>query len=133
MCFCSVPGTWLSLRLVPPVLSTKSCDGTPVRAQHYGRVKVPGMKVQKTHGKEGREVLVANQFIRYRDAGEGWRTAALLTEPVPLTLGKEVPLVLSAAHRTWASLRSLGAANCIVEHYCWDRAGVAALERQCRQ
>ena len=116
-----------------PILSSKSCDGTPVRAVHYTSFKLPGLKRQKTHGKEGREVLVANQFVRYRDAGEGWCTAALLSEPVPLTLGKEVPMVLAAARRTWVSLRSLGAGHCIVEHYCWDRAGIAALEQQCRQ
>ena len=57
----------------------------------------------------------------------------MLSEPVPLTISKQVPMILAAARRTWTSLRSLGATGCIVEHYCWDRAGISALERECRR
>ena len=115
-----------------PLLSTKSCDGTPIRVWHHASRKLPGHKAQKFRGKQGVEVLVSNQFVRYQDPGSGWRTACILSEPVPL-LCKEVPNVLAAARRTWHSLRSLGATGCVVEHYCWDRAGISALEREVRR
>ena len=116
-----------------PLLSSQSCDGTPIRCQHYSSRVLPGAKSQKVRGKEGVEVLASNQFVRCQDPGHGWRTVCILAEPVPLSHGKAVPLVLAAARRTWTSLRALGAKGCIVEHYCWDRAGISALERQCRQ
>ena len=116
-----------------PLLSSKSCDGTPIRCQHYASERLPGGKKAKTRGKKGVEILVANQFIRYQDPGSGWQDCCILTEPVPLTETKEVPMVLAAARKTWHSLRALGATGCIVEHYCWDRAGITALERHIRQ
>ena len=116
-----------------PLLSSKSCDGTPIRCEHYSTWKLPGQKSQRGRAKRGVEVLVSNQFVRYQDPGHGWQTCCILSEPVPLTLGKEVPMVLAAARKTWHSLRALGACGCIVEHYCWDRAGLSALERSCRE
>ena len=105
----------------------------PLRCLHYGSRSLPGAKKQRCHGKRGVEVLVSNQFIRYHDPGHGWRTVCLLSEPAPLTISKEVPMILAAARRSWTSLRSLGATGCIVEHYCWGRAGISALERECRR
>lgn len=116
-----------------PLLSSKSCDGTPIRCQHYASSKLPSDKTVRHRGKQGLEILVSNQFIRYQDPGSGWQTVCLLSEPVPLTAGKDVPRILAAAQKTWHSLRSLGAQGCVVEHYCWDRAGLTALERQCRR
>ena len=115
-----------------PLLASKSCDGTPIRCQHWSTNKLPGGKLIRSRGKQGREVLVCNQFVRYQDPGLGWRTACILSEPVPLTKGKDVPHILSAAHQTWHTLRALGAKGCVVEHYCWDRAGITALERMVR-
>ena len=78
------------------------------------------------------DILVSNQFIRFEDPGRGWQTICILSEPVPLTKGKDVPHIMSAAQKTWHSLRALGAKGCVVEHYCWDRAGITALERMVR-
>ena len=116
-----------------PVLSSKSCDGTPIKTMHYASHRLSGGKRQKTHGKRGVEVLVSNEFIRYQDPSDGWQTACILSEPVPLTQGKQVVLVTAAARSTcWHSLRALGATGCTVEHYVWDRAGIEALERHAR-
>ena len=116
-----------------PILSTKSCDGTPVRATVYHSTTLPSGKKVKGQGKAGREILVSNQFVRFFDAADGWQTSVLFAEPVPLTLGKAVPEILAASRQTWKSLRSLGAVGITVEHYCWGRAGIEALERECRR
>jgi len=129
---------WKAKKLVAdslglPLLSSKSCDGTPLRMKNYSsRTLLPEMKKQKYHGSRGVEVLVSNEFLRYRDPSEGWQTAVLLSEPVPLTKGKSADLVVAAARQAWRTLRPLGAAGCVVEHYVWDRAGIEALERHCR-
>ena len=114
-----------------PLLSSKSCDGTPIRATVYNRTKLPSGKAVKSHGKKGVEILVSNEFLRYEDPADGWQTACILSEPVPLK-GKTVPEILSAARVTWKTLRHLGARGCTLEHYVWDRAGIESLERQCR-
>ena len=36
-----------------PLLSSQSCDGTPLRCMHYGSRSLPGAKKQKYHGKRG--------------------------------------------------------------------------------
>ena len=115
-----------------PVLSSKSCDGTPIRVQHHASLKLPSGKKAKTIGKRGVEILVSNEFIRFQDPSEGWKTSCIVSEPVPLTKGKSVDLVTAAARQTWQSLRSLGAKGLTVEHYVWDRAGIEALERHAR-
>ena len=115
-----------------PMLSSKSCDGTPLRATYYVSHQVTQTKKARHHGKEGREVLVSNEFVRYKDPAEGYRTAVLLSEPVPLTEGKTTDLVLAAARQNWVTLRGLGAEGCCIEHYVWDRLGIESLERQCR-
>ena len=116
-----------------PVLSSKSCDGTPIRTKFHASGTLPSGKRVKSSGKQGREILVSNQFLRFKHPVEGWRGSCLLSEPVPLTCTKSAPAILSAARKTWASLRSLGATKCCVEHYCWDRAGITALEREVRE
>ena len=115
-----------------PVLSSKSCDGTPIRVVHSASRKLTETKKAKTYGSKGVEVLVSNEFIRYRDPSEGWQTAVILSEPVPLTEGKSAPQILAAARQTWHTCRPLGAVGCVVEHYVWDRAGIEALERHSR-
>ena len=115
------------------VLSSKSCDGTPIRTQFEASRQLPSGKRVQARGKQGRELLVSNQFIRYNDPVEGWQTCCLLSEPVPLSEGKAASAILAAARRTWRSLRSLGATHCVLEHYCWDRASITALEREVRE
>ena len=115
-----------------PVLSSKSCDGTPIRVQHHASLSLPSGKKSKTVGKRGVEILVSNEFLRFQDPSDGWKTACIVSEPVPLTKGKSVDLVTAAARQTWQSLRALGAKGCTVEHFVWDRAGIEALERHAR-
>ena len=114
-----------------PLLSSKSCDGTPIRASVYTRTKLPSGKIVKGHAKRGLEILVSNEFLRFEDPAEGWQTACIVSEPVPLS-GKTVPEILGAARVTWQTLRHLGARGCTLEHYVWDRLGIESLEKQCR-
>ena len=56
----------------------------------------------------------------------------ILAEPTRLTHGKTVHAILSAARQNWLSLRELGHAGIALEHYCWDRLSIGALERETR-
>ena len=116
-----------------PMLSSKSCDGTPLRVAHRSQRKLPSGKTVRTQGRKGEEFLVCNQFIRACLPGEGMTTKVVLAEPVPLTHGKAVPAILAAAHGSWFSLRSQGHVGISLEHYVWDRLAIKTLERLSRQ
>ena len=116
-----------------PLLTSKSCDGTPLTVAHRSVHQLPGgRKVRKT-AKQGCEFLVANQFVRADLGGDiGMKTKVLLGEPTPLMHGKTVPSILLACQEHWRTLRSLGHYGCSIEHYCWDRLSIGALEQQTR-
>ena len=118
-----------------PMLSSKSCDGTPLRVAYRTKVAAPALirKGVEIRGRQGVEVLVANQFLRVHHPEHGWQTAVLLREPTRLSHGKKAAAILAAAHQGWKTLRELGHQGCIVEHYVWDRAGLSALERQTKE
>ena len=59
-----------------PVLSSKSCDGTPIRTKFRASGSLPSGKRVKSSGKQGREILVSNQFLRFKHPVEGWRDPA---------------------------------------------------------
>ena len=79
--------------------------------------------------------MVTNQFLRTRlhSGADGIRTKVLLAEPCPLKHGKTCPAILAACREHWQRLRDMGHFGCAVEHYCWDRFGITALEQQTRQ
>ena len=116
-----------------PMLSSKSCDGTPITVVHRQTRHQPTGKAVRSQGKQCVEFLVQNQFLRCDMGPDGWQSRVLLAEPTPLWRGKSVPAILSAARRDWRTLRSLGHCGCAVEHYCWDRAGITALDRDTRK
>ena len=116
-----------------PVLTSKSCDGTPITVAHRSTLVQPGGKRVKRSGRQGQEFLVANQFLRLDMGGAGMKTKVLLAEPTPLQHGKAVPAILLACRQHWRRLRDLGHLGCAIEHYCWDRMGIIALETQTRQ
>ena len=117
-----------------PILTSKSCDGTPITVTHHKTYNQPGGKRVKKVGKQGVEFLVANQFVR-SDIGVGGAmlTKVILGEATPLEHGKTVPAILLACRQHWHRLRDLGHMGCAIEHYCWDRMGIVALETQTRQ
>ena len=47
-----------------PVLTSKSCDGTPLSVVHSTTRAMPGGKRLRRTGKAGVEFLVKNQFVR---------------------------------------------------------------------
>ena len=68
-----------------PILTSKSCDGTPITVSHHKSYSQPGGKRVRKVGKQGVEFLVANQFVR-SDIGVGGAmlTKVILGEPTPL-------------------------------------------------
>ena len=115
------------------VLTSKSCDGTPLVTTVHTRGKMSTGERVDAHGRAGREFLVSNQFFRSRRADGSWNTAVALSEPVVLAHGKSANAILEASRVGWKTLRQMGHAGPAVEHYCWDRAGITALERLTRQ
>ena len=116
-----------------PMLTSKSCDGTPIRVTHRTSTKLPSGREVRSQGRAGQEFLVCNQFIRAEIPGSGWQTRVYLGEAVPLTHGKSAPSIIAASFRDWSTLRELGHHGCCVEHYVWDRASITALDRMVRQ
>ena len=117
-----------------PMLASKSCDGTPIMTMHRVAHQQPHGKKIRTAGRQCSEFLVANQFLRTRASfGAGWDTKVIIAEATPLSHGKTVPCILSASRQHWHSLRQLGHWGCAVEHYCFDRAGITALDRETRR
>ena len=117
-----------------PLLTSKSCDGTPITVAHRRVYHQPGGQNVRRTGRDCHEFLVANQFVRAELGGAvGMKTKVLLSEPTPLLHGKTVPDILLACRQHWRSLRSLGHLGCAIEHYCWDRLSIGALEEQTRQ
>jgi hypothetical protein len=114
-----------------PILSSKSCDGTPISTACQIRTTLPCGKSTTVKGRKGKEFLVSNQFFRSRTPIGEWRDAVLLAEAIPLAQKSHLA-ILGAARKSWVTLRSLGHRGCSVEHYVWDRAGFSALERQTR-
>ena len=50
-----------------------------------------------------------------------------------LTFGKTANAILQAPLKEWQPLRDMWHRGPVIEHYCWDRAGLTALERNVRQ
>ena len=93
-----------------PILSSKSCDGTPMRVVHQSAYTLPSGKKVRTKGKAGMEFLVPNQFLKADVPGAGWTTRVLLTEPVALEHGNMFQRTRAWLHKagpacgSWATL-----------------------------
>ena len=116
-----------------PMLTSKSCDGTPMSLVHRSKRTLPSGTAVRTQGRQGAEWFVKNQFVRARTPAGDWVTRVLLSEPVSLSYGKSVPAVLGACFKDWKRLRSMGHWGCSIEHYVFDRAGFSAMDRMIRQ
>ena len=116
-----------------PVLSSRSCDGTPIVVTSRTQQKLSSGDSVHSSGFAGKEFLVSNQFFRTEDANGAFATAVTLSEPVALAHGKSANAILEASRKDWRSLRQMGHFGPAIEHYCWDRAGISTLERLSRQ
>ena len=116
-----------------PVLSSRSCDGTPIVVTSRTKQKLDSGESVSSSGFAGREFLVSNQFFRVEETGGSFATAVTISEPVALAHGKSANAILEASRKDWRSLRQMGHFGPAVEHYCWDRAGLTTLERLSRQ
>ena len=80
-----------------PMLSSKSCDGTPIRSSHRTSFTLPSGRIVRCHGRRSIEVLLQNQFLRTDIPGQGLKTRVLLTDGVALEFGKSAQAIMSAA------------------------------------
>ena len=117
-----------------PVLSSKSCDGTPmnIRCSSSLQLGTTGKKVV-TRGRRGVEFLVGHQFLRTRGLDGQLKTAVRLTEAVPLEHSTGTAAIWAASQQGWKWLRELGHRGCAIEHFVWDRKGITKLERDTRR
>ena len=78
-----------------PMISSQSCDGTPISVAHRAYHVQPNGKRVRVSGRQCHEFLVCNQFVRTDLGGDvGMQTKVLLAEPTPLVHGKTAtPLV----------------------------------------
>ena len=106
-----------------PVLTSKSCDGTPMNVKPDSRLRLgtTGKQVS-TKGRKGEEFLVSNQFLRTRGLDGQVRTAVMLSEAVQLA-DTSAAATLSAARVGWKWLRELGHGGIAIEHFVWGRNG----------
>ena len=116
-----------------PILTSKSCDGTPMRVAWQASRALPSGKKLRTAGRCGVEFLVSNQFLKAQLPGDGWTTRVMLAEPIALKHWKSAPAIMAAAQRDWLSLRQMRHTGLAIEHYVTDRAGHAALVRLARR
>ena len=109
-----------------PMLTSKSCDGTPITIVHRETRYQPSGRAVRSEGNQCVEFLVQNQFVRCQLGPNDWHTKILLSEPTPLWRGKAIPAILAAARRDLKTLRALGHVGCAVDHDCWNRIGNAS-------
>ena len=102
-----------------PLLSSKSCDGTPMSTQHRRWVTLPSGQVVRTSGSAAHEFLVKLQWVRALHSNNDHDTAVLLQEAMPLHYGTAVP----AGPTSTTSLR-LGPSRDTFHYPC--ACGVAA-------
>ena len=69
-----------------PLMTSKSCDGTPLRLVKRESTTLPSGKRVNSQGKEGSEVN--NQFVRGLSASGKWVTKVMLSEGTQLQFGK---------------------------------------------
>ena len=75
---------------------------------HWSNHTLPTGKKVRVRGREGREFLVSNQFVRAFLPDDSTKTAVLMSEAVPMHEGKTARTVLAAAHRGWFMCGILG-------------------------
>ena len=116
-----------------PILTSKSCDGTPLSVVHRSSRKLQSGRSVRTTGRQGQEFLLQNQFLRVDMGAQGWQTKVLLSEAQALRFGKSVVAIMAASRQHWRSLRQMGHLGCAVEHYVFDRFAISLLERNVRE
>ena len=115
------------------VLQISACDGTPIQVSDACAAGLPSGLVIRRNGKATFELLCATSFVRVAAADGSYVDALEIRDPVPLTNGKKVDEIVSAARAGWKTLRERGHRGICIQAYVFDRAGISALERRFRQ
>eukprot|EP00974_Lingulodinium_polyedra_P007237 687343-Lingulodinium_polyedra.AAC.1 len=87
-----------------PIMTSKSCDGTPMNTKHRTRATLPSGAVVRRSGRASHEFLVKLQFGRVLEV-DGAKTCVVMEEATPLEHGKAVPAIAAACLRDWVTLR----------------------------
>eukprot|EP00974_Lingulodinium_polyedra_P086161 8344581-Lingulodinium_polyedra.AAC.1 len=116
-----------------PLLTSKSCDGTPINVVEHARVRLSSGKQIRASGRSSHEFLIKLQWVRALHPDGTHDTGVLLDEAQSLRHGKKAAAIVTACKQHWRTLRSCGHTGLAVEHYAWDRCGATALERFFRQ
>ena len=106
-----------------PLLTSKSCDGTPLNVKQCSRVKLPSGHEVRSSGLAASEFLVKLQWVRALHPDGSHETGVLLQEAQPLIHGKKVPALVAACTKDWKTLRNCGHRGIALEHYVFDRCG----------
>eukprot|EP00974_Lingulodinium_polyedra_P014021 1357545-Lingulodinium_polyedra.AAC.1 len=116
-----------------PVLSSYSNDGTPVKYVQavYHTDRTNAKRVKK--GKQGREVLVQNQFFRWYDGAGGCRTVLVSRDPVPLTEDKSGDSIFACLKEQYLMARDHGHLGIAISHVVFDGAQHSFLSRRVQQ
>ena len=115
-----------------PILSSYSNDGTPQSVRKRVVTSGAGGSFAREGGAGG-ELLCQRTFFRTRCSTGGWKTAALIRDPVPLVHGKGADSIFSAAVEFHKTLRQMGHWGIALQHYAFDRAMHAPLTRRFKQ
>eukprot|EP00974_Lingulodinium_polyedra_P039673 3806691-Lingulodinium_polyedra.AAC.1 len=104
-----------------PLMTSRSCDGTPINVVQRASSKLPSGKVVAWSGRASAEYLVKVQWARCLHADGSHQTAVAFSEAQALTWGKKVHCIIPACTKHWRTFRSLGHKGLAIEHYVWDR------------
>jgi|OM-RGC.v1.017344823 hypothetical protein len=92
-----------------PMLQVSSADATPKKIRKMVRVKVDGLKgTRATGGRETKDFMICNSFIKWPKANGEWATRLLIEDPIPMTCGKTADAAWAVQEEQWSSLRQLG-------------------------
>lgn len=117
-----------------PVLFSYQSDATSLlcTAQQQAALGSSAQVVIR-RGKVLHELLMQRGFLKMRTPSGQDRVAILMRDPLPLTAGKSVWHLFSAAVGFFPLLRKAGAAGICIQHLAADRAVFGALDRRLRQ
>eukprot|EP00974_Lingulodinium_polyedra_P029062 2801159-Lingulodinium_polyedra.AAC.1 len=114
------------------ILSSKSCDGTPMSVIQREASQLPSGAWVRTRGRAAHEFLVKLQFVRALGPHEH-QSCVVMEEAVALQYGKSARAIAAVCLKDWKTLREQGHSGIAIEHLCTDRMGHTALVRMLHQ
>jgi len=116
-----------------PALFSLAADGTPLLTQKRVVAQAKGGAKVVRSGGESEEYLIMQGLLRTRRADGTPVTVVLARDPLPLTEGKTADAVFAACEAFAPTLRQVGHRGLCIQHYEFDRALNAPLQRRFAQ